>query len=172
MQTLKGKRIFLRALEPEDLDWLFEIENNQELWEVSETQTPFSKYVLYQYLEDAHKDIYEAKQLRLVISTYSKENVGCVDLFDFNAKNKRAGVGILILKPFQNQGIGSEVLQLLEEYTRHYLQLHQIYAHINESNIASTRLFEKAGFTACGILKDWISIGNQFKDVIIYQKIL
>ena len=65
--TLKGKNIHLRALEPEDLDFLYEIENNESIWEVSNTQTPYSKWVLKNYLENAHQDIYEAKQLRLVI---------------------------------------------------------------------------------------------------------
>ena len=65
--TLKGQNIHLRALEPEDLDFLYEIENNESIWEVSNTQTPYSKWVLKQYLENAHQDIYEAKQLRLVI---------------------------------------------------------------------------------------------------------
>ena len=65
MQTLQGKHISLRALEPEDLEFLFQIENNESFWEVSHTQTPFSKFLLKQYLENAHLDIYEAKQLRL-----------------------------------------------------------------------------------------------------------
>ena len=95
--TLKGQNIHLRALEPEDLDFLYEIENNESIWEVSNTQTPYSKRVLKNYLENAHLDIYEAKQLRLVI-VFSKTNerFGCIDLFDFDAKNSRAGIGIII----------------------------------------------------------------------------
>ena len=50
MATLLGKNINLRALEPEDLDFLFSTENNESFWEVSNTQAPFSKYIL-QYLE-------------------------------------------------------------------------------------------------------------------------
>ena len=62
MLNLKGKNITLRALEPEDLEFLYEIENNQIFWEVSHTQTPFSKFILKQYLENAHLDIFEAKK--------------------------------------------------------------------------------------------------------------
>ena len=68
MVTLKGVNIFLRALEPEDLDFVYEIENDENIWELSHTQTPYSRFLIKQYLEEAHKDIYEAKQLRLVIS--------------------------------------------------------------------------------------------------------
>ena len=67
MNILSDQNIHLRALEPEDLEFLYQIENKESFWEVSHTQTPFSKYVLKQYLENAHLDIYESKQLRLLI---------------------------------------------------------------------------------------------------------
>ena len=65
--NLCGQKMNLRALEPEDLEFLFEIENNESFWEVSHTQVPFSKYILKQYIENAHLDIFETKQLRLLI---------------------------------------------------------------------------------------------------------
>ncbi len=46
MLTLKGEKVYLRALEPEDLDFLFEVENNEDFWEVSATSAPFSRYLL------------------------------------------------------------------------------------------------------------------------------
>jgi diamine N-acetyltransferase len=67
MVTLQGKNIYLRALEPEDLEFVYAIENDESIWEVSNTQTPYSRFLIRQYLENAHQDIYEAKQLRLVI---------------------------------------------------------------------------------------------------------
>ncbi|RZJ63737.1 MAG: N-acetyltransferase, partial [Flavobacterium sp.] len=67
MVTLQGDAIYLRALEPEDLDFIYAIENDEAVWEVSNTQTPYSRFLIRQYLENAHQDIYEAKQLRLAI---------------------------------------------------------------------------------------------------------
>ena len=97
MTTLKGNNIYLRALEPEDLEFIYKIENNESVWEVSNTQTPYSRFLIRQYLENAHQDIYEAKQLRLAICLNDTfEAVGLIDLFDFDPRNNRAGVGILI----------------------------------------------------------------------------
>ncbi|MDP5105762.1 MAG: GNAT family N-acetyltransferase, partial [Polaribacter sp.] len=105
MKILSDQNIHLRALEPEDLEFLYQIENNESFWEVSHTQTPFSKYVLKQYLENAHLDMYESKQLRLLIEEKStKKQVGMIDLFDFNPQHRRAGVGILIHPDFQKKG--------------------------------------------------------------------
>lgn len=98
MNSLEGKEIKLRALEPSDLEFLYELENDESLWEVSNTTTPYSKFVLKQYLKNAHRDIYEVKQLRLVICKKGVERpLGFVDLFDFDPKHNKVGIGMLFL---------------------------------------------------------------------------
>lgn len=172
MQTLKGKKILLRALEPEDLEFLYAIENDETFWEVSQTNTPFSKYILKLYLENAHLDIYEAKQLRLIVEeNTSKNQVGMIDLFDFDAKNQKAAVGILIHNTYQQKGFAKEALQLLINYAFSVLNLHQLYANITAENTKSIRLFEDTNFKKAGIKKDWIYTNNGFKDEILYQLI-
>ena len=125
MITLKGKNIYLRALEPEDLNFLYQIENNESFWEVSHTQTPFSKYILKRYLENAHLDIYESKQLRLLIEEKStRKQIGMIDLFDYNPQHKRAGIGILIHPDFEKKGFASEALSIIINYSFSHLQMH------------------------------------------------
>ena len=105
---LEGKKVRLRALEPEDLEFLYTLENDTEFWEISHTQTPFSKFVLKHYIENSHLDIYEAKQLRFIIEeTTNNNSVGMIDLFDFNPQHKRAGIGIVINHKFQKEGFAS-----------------------------------------------------------------
>ncbi len=170
--TLKGQNIHLRALEPEDLDFLYEIENNESIWEVSNTQTPYSKWVLKQYLENAHQDIYEAKQLRLVVVlSATNEKIGLIDLFDFDAKNSRAGIGIIISSTFRNQGIGKESLQLISNYAFTHLNLYQLFANITTNNEASLLLFSNFGFQKIGVKKDWNKINGIFVDEILFQLI-
>ena len=172
MKTLIGKHIRLRALEIEDLIFLHTIENNESFWEVSHTQTPFSRYILKQYLENVHLDIYETKQLRLVIEEISdKKQVGMIDLFDFNPQHKRAGVGILIHPYFQNRGFASEALSLLIDYAFSYLNLYQLYANITSDNKKSITLFNKHNFTEVGIKKDWILSRGKYKDEVLFQLI-
>ncbi|WP_438977922.1 GNAT family N-acetyltransferase [Polaribacter sp.] len=172
MNTLLGKNIKLRALEKEDLDFLYQIENNESFWQVSHTQTPFSKYMLKLYLENAHLDIYQAKQLRLIIEENSTNlQVGMIDLFDFNPKHKRAGIGILIHPDFQEKGYAFEALSLLINYTFTHLDLHQLYANITDDNNKSISLFEKNNFVKTGIKKDWIFTNNNYKSEILYQLI-
>ncbi len=172
MQALQNKKIKLRSLEPEDLDFLFKVENNPSFWEVSSTQTPFSKYILSNYLKNSHQDIYEAKQLRLVIvHAIDDQIIGFIDLFDFNPQHQRAGIGVLIIDKYQNQGFAAETLKLFIEYAFKHLNLHQIYANITIDNKPSIQLFEKLSFQRIGIKKDWILSDGNFKDVALYQLI-
>lgn len=171
MATLLGKNINLRALEPEDLDFLFSAENNETFWEISSTQTPFSKYILQKYIENAHQDIYEAKQYRFVICNTQNIPVGMIDLFDFNPLHKRVGVGILILPEYQGKGYGSEALDMVIDYAFTYLNVHQIFANIMAENSRSIALFEKLNFKKIGIKKDWIYADASYKDEILYQLI-
>lgn len=142
MVTLKGERIYLRALEPEDLELIYAIENDESVWEVSQTQTPYSRFLIKQYLENCHKDIYEVKQLRLVIVTNDDEAVGFVDLFDFDPKNDKVGLGVLVLNEARGKKYGREALELLINYVFTNLYVHQIYANVLEDNLVSIKLFE------------------------------
>jgi len=162
--------IKLRALEPEDIHFLFDTENNETFWQVSGTQTPFSKYILTQYIANSHQDIYEAKQLRLVIE-HLNNPVGFIDLFDFNPQHKRAGIGILILEKFQKKGFASIALEIITNYAFKILDLHQIYANIETDNIASKKLFSNAGFTLIGIKKEWNFTPDGYQDIELYQLI-
>lgn len=172
METLKGKRIYLRALEPEDLSFLHKIENDEKMWELSHTQAPYSQYILKQYLENAHQDIFEAKQLRLVISDYKDKPLGMIDLFDFDFKNSRAGVGILVQElEDRQQGYGKEALQLLINYSFTHLNLHQLYCNISEENQTSINLFTNQGFEKVGLKKDWAYSNKTYKNEYLFQLI-
>lgn len=170
--NIKGKHIYLRALEPKDLDFLYELENDTHIWEISGTVNPYSKHVLRSYLENAHRDIYEVKQLRLGICDSKDSLIGLIDLFDFDPKNRRAGIGIVIKEEAQrNKGVGAEAIELLCKYAFSILNLRQLYANVGEANNASLHLFEKLGFEQVGIKKDWILSGGSFKNEILLQKI-
>jgi len=173
MKTLMGKDIKLRALEASDLEFIYQLENDESVWEVSNTTTPYSKYILNHYLENSHRDIYEVKQLRLVICENEKENpLGFIDLFDFEPKHKRVGVGIIIFsEKDRNKGYAFQALQLIDSYAFTHLNVHQVYANITEDNKSSIHLFEKEGFEKAGLKKDWIFSEGIYKNEYLYQKL-
>lgn len=165
--------ISLRPLEPSDIDLLYLWENNTQIWEVSNTKTPYSKHILAQYLRESAKDIYELKQLRLMIQNEQANPVGAVDLFDFEPYHLRAGVGILIHnQDDRKQGYATNALHALSNYALHVLGLKQLYANIASDNTISIHLFEKLDFKQAGIKKNWLKIPGGWKDEMIFQKML
>lgn len=167
------KNIRLRALEPEDLELLYDWENNDSYWVISNTVSPFSKYTLKRYLENAHKNIYETGQLRLMIDHITdKVTIGTIDIFDFDLFHKRAGLGILLAnETYRRKGYASMALTSLIEYCFKILQLHQLYCNILENNCESMELFKKHGFVQAGLKKDWIKTSDGYLDEYLFQLI-
>lgn len=170
---MKYQGISLRALEPEDLELLYEWENNLSYWVISNTLTPFSKFTLKRYLKNSHKNIYETGQLRLMINhTADKMTIGTIDIFDFDPFHKRAGVGILIAdENYRKKGYASMSLKCLADYCFKTLQLHQLYCNILGNNCESMELFKKQGFVQCGIKKEWINTSDGYFDEYMFQLI-
>ncbi len=158
LQALEHKNIRLRAIEPEDLDLLYKWENDTTVWYLSSTLIPFSKFTLSQYIESARQDIYEAKQLRLIIELKAEERpVGAIDLFEFDPFNLRAGVGILISDTEdRKKGYASEALETVIQYCFDVLLLKQLYCNITKDNTDSLQLFIRHGFVIAGEKKSWI----------------
>ena len=152
----------LRALEPDDLDILYDTENDKSLWKYSNTSSPFSKHSLKKFIENSHLDIIEHKQVRLVLSDKNNLPFGFIDLFKYDMTNKRAGVGIIIFEKYRSRGLGSISLDLIENYVKKYIPIHQLYANISSENIESIKLFEKHNYLKVGNKKDWIYYNNKY----------
>jgi len=168
---MKYEKIRLRAIEPEDLELLYEWENNNSYWIISNTVAPFSKYTLKRYIRNSHKSIYETGQLRLMIDLIAgKQTIGTIDIFDFDPFHKRAGIGILIAEEEQRRkGYATMSLKCLTDYCFKTLQLHQLWCNILADNHESIELFQKLGFIQIGIKKDWVKTADGYLDEHMFQ---
>ncbi len=169
---LKGKRIGLRPIEIDDLNSLYEWENDTENWHTSNNLNPHSRFFLEQYILNAQNNIYEDKQLRLVIVTNDKEQIGIIDLFEFDPHHKRAAIGIILAPNRRKQGYGSEALELLIEYADKALNLKQLYCGVGVGNSHSVKLFENKGFTITGTRKAWRLHEGNWADEYFMQLLL
>ena len=141
---MKQTAIHLRALEPEDLDMLYQIENNRELWSVGVTNVPYSRYILQEYIATQKGDIYADRQVRLMIEDSEGECVGIADIINFEPQHMRAEVGIVII----------------------------LYAYVDVDNGPSLMLFKKAGYSRQAVLGEWLYDGRNFHDVVLMQLFL
>jgi len=153
---ITSKKIKLRAVEPSDIDLLFKWENDPKIWHLSNTLIPFSRFDLEQYVLNASKDPFSAKQVRFMIELSETANtIGSIDLFDFEPIHHRAGIGILISDQDRNKGFATEAIDLIMVYASKTLNLHQLYCNIEENNQISLALFEKKNFKKIGLKREW-----------------
>jgi diamine N-acetyltransferase len=173
LTSLQGKNVILRAVEPEDLEWLYKWENSPEVWLVSNTLVPFSRYVLREYLKVAQDDIFTTKQLRLMIDLVdSKTTIGSIDLFEFDPFNMRAGIGVLVAaNEHRRQGFADEALELLIRYAFGTLKMHQLFCNVSSGNTASIHLFQKHRFVITGEKKDWMRTSRGWENEFLLQLI-
>lgn len=163
--------IKLRALEPEDLDALYELENDRAEWESGTSNVPFSRYALHDYIAHNSYDIYADKQLRQAVELNGTV-VGLVDMVNFDPRNGRAEVSIITAKEYRRKGIATQSLAHIIEYARDFLHLHQLYAIVPENNAASIGLFQKLNFMHTSTLQSWIANGKEMQNAMFFQLIL
>ena len=167
MKTLP--MIHLRAMEPEDLELLYSIENDQSLWDVGLTNVPYSRYLLHDYIANAKNDIYADGQVRLMIENQGGDVVGIVDLMHFDPKNNKAELGIVIIKKYRQQGYASAAVRMIVSYAKSVLHLHQLYALAPADNHVSLHLFLDSGFRETVKIQEWLYDGVNYRDAVLLQ---
>lgn len=168
---LKGNKVHLRRVETYDATTILLWENNTENWRVSNTEIPFSIHEIEAFIENA-QSFRTTGQLRLmIIANDTNKSIGCLDFFDMNFKECRAGVGILINDTAdRGKGYAKESLELAEAYVKKVFNFRQLFCNIQADNKASIALFEQLGYQQQGVKKDWYTYNNQFVDEYFYQK--
>ncbi len=168
---LESDIVRLRALEPEDVDILYKWENDTNIWKVSNTVAPFPRNILRQFIDSQKYDVFETRQLRLIIEEKEQGRpVGCIDLFDIDPYNRRAGIGVLIYdKKDKCQGYASSALQIVIRYGFMILNLNQLYCNILFDNTASINLFRSKGFLTVGVKREWVRTTSGWLDEYFMQ---
>lgn len=181
----------LRKLEPSDLPFLYQWENDRTVWRDGDTHNPLSQQDLRAYIESTTGDIYRDGQLRLIIEERSGEKqieqsrekqtepeqsgdrqggaevltIGCIDLFDLDVRNRKAAIGLYIAPEFRRHGYAKEAVSALKEYAFEVLCLRLLYVHIGAWNTPCLSLFEQLGFERVAVLPEWALEG----DVEVYM---
>ena len=160
-------------MEPEDLDLLYTIENDSSLWAVGVTSVPYSRYVLHDYIANTHNDIYADGQVRLMIETTDGgEVVGIADIMNFDPKNLKAEMGLVIMSSQRRKGYAASTIRQMKRYASGVLHLHQLYVIMADTNEAAVSVFRKAGFNEAARLPQWLYDGKNYADAILLQTFL
>lgn len=159
--------LILRTPLLSDLDYLLSWENDLKNNQYTDLPVFYTPSQIEDFLNSDH-DLLLQNQIRYIIELNSSA-VGCIDLYDYDMVNSRAGVGIYVDSNFRNKGIASKSLELLKSISIEKYLISNLYADIISGNKSSIKIFEKANFIKSGIKSNWIRTENSFEDVLFYQ---
>jgi len=171
----------LRKVEPSDLPFLYQWENDACAWADGANHNPLSQQDLREYIANTTGDLYKDGQLRLIIesritnhhgsadrqkSPITNATIGCIDLFDLDIRNRRAAIGMYIAPEFRGQGLGKAAVKTLEDYAFNHLDLRLLYAVIATNNEPCSRLYQSLEYVPSSVLAGW----TLESDAILWQK--
>lgn len=163
---LHNTHIRLRKVEPQDVPFLYIVENDTVQWNETDVHNPLSQKDLHDYIESSTGDIYRDGQLRLIIENLDGTTLGVADLFDLDIRNSKAALGLYVLPEWRSKRVAFQAVELLEEYAFSFLRLHQLYAVISVRNAACMHLFEQLGYRHTATLVQWVNNS----DATVWQK--
>jgi len=162
---LLGKKIVLEPLEKEDLAksrlWVNDASLSAKMLRaLPVTRTDQEKW--YQnIIQDPSKLVFAIKMLD------SEEHIGNTGLYHIDWINRRAEFWILLGEMHSwQQGIGSEIVFLMQEYAFNNLNLNKLYLNVDMNNKEAIGLYKKLKFVQEGILKDHYYIEGKYLDII------
>ena len=125
--------------------------------------------MLHDYIANSAGDVYTDRQVRLIVEDGMGTTVGVADIVNFDAKNLRAEVGIVIAREHRRRGYALSAMTQMNTYARWVLHLHQLYAVVNTQNAAAISLFRKCGYDESTNLRDWLYDGKKHCDAVLMQ---
>lgn len=167
------KKIIFRAVEPEDIDLLFSVENDISAWFSSETTAPLSRHLLLQYALSYRAAPFDDGQLRMIaLDAATSLPIGIADFYDLSAIHRHSLIGIYILPYYRNNGWATVLINAMAEYASNNLSLKELAARIASSNEPALKAFLNSGFIKAGELKQWYLSGEKMMDITILQRSL
>lgn len=158
---IKGQRIYLRPVAMRDVDIVLRWENNPEFWEVSSTPGPFTRSEIAEFIRSS-VNVFQQNQMRWMICLNDDSPIGALDLFDFDQKEKSAGIGILIANgDDRKKGYANEALNEFIKFANNTLRFKKLHCIIYLDNEDSIKLFERNRFKTTGL--------SYFKEKKVYR---
>lgn len=152
---LKGKKIYLEAIEPEDLEILRQWRNNPEFRKYFREHCEINSEMQKRWFEN--KVLNDNFIIMFSIKfVENKELIGCCGLCYINWIHRNSDLSLYIgwnESYIDTEGYAKEASELLIDYGFGQLGLKKIWTELYEFDFLKLRLFEDLGFKTDGILR-------------------
>ena len=143
---IETERLFLKKIEQEDIDLIFDINNDPECirfngWEsmsLEKCEAEIDKWI-YKYLETEQVGVFCVRHIE------SKDKVGMAYIKEYEEPGEFE-IGFRLRSTHWNNGYAKEITRSFLEYAGRNLNAHEVIAEVYKANTRSRNVFEKLGF--------------------------
>ncbi|WP_268625381.1 GNAT family N-acetyltransferase [Paenibacillus alvei] len=165
---IEGERVRLSRVTAEDLDFICDLETNENIWLFEENVEPNKEIVRQNYLERIDSTYhYDFKISQKVDGEVTP--IGLAHVRSYVDYRRSWEVGYAIIPEYQGLGYGYEAIKRLLDFTFHQLQAHKVVGMCNAHNVKSMKLMEKLGMRREGTFKEELLWNNQWVDQYFYS---
>lgn len=169
---IKGKRVTIRPMEPDDLDYLMEWRNSSDNMNYSEHLYGFlfSRDNMMRMVEDQFREGgFYPRHKTFMVELEDGTVIGDIGYKNWDPRNRTSEIGLEIgVDQYRGQGYGTEMVGLFIEYMFRNLNLNRIELSVLRENQRAIRVYEKLGFNSCGYRRQAIfnSRHNRYSDIL------
>ncbi len=162
-----GEKIFLRAVDIEDSDFLAWCFNSPYMRETFFTNLPTNFSVQEEIIRKLYKNNTEYVPF-IICDKQTEESIGITAFHRIDFVSRAAIFSIIIPdKDNWGKGFGKEATKLMVDYGFNILNLNRIQLHVFAENKAAISIYESVGFSKEGLLRQAMYHNNKYCDFYV-----
>ena len=163
---LIGKRVYLRALEKEDLIYIRKWSNDHEIRKLTGEVVSMSQADADKFLERVYSD--NTREWFVIVVKENDRVIGETGLLRMFPAWRTTDISIIIgEKEAWGKGYGTEAILLLLDYAFRCLNFHRVAIGVVGFNEKAIRFWEKVGFKKEGIQRDGYYYNHKYYDFVM-----
>lgn len=168
---IAGKRVFLRAFEPDDYLLISKWRNDPEInhflgCNVFLVSSEREKKSIENKIFDDTKNIYFA-----ICDIQSSALIGFSSINNIDLRNLKAQLGGILIgdKDYLGKGFGKESVILTLNFIFNQYPINKCFTYVLDGHLASINLFTSIGFKQDGILRQDVYKHGEFKNILLFS---
>jgi len=168
--NLETERLYLRRVEKEDVNEIFDLRSDKETMKyiprpLVKTEEEALAHIA---MIDEKIETNEGINWAITLKNHSKL-IGLIGHYRIKPEHFRAEIGYMLLPEYHGKGIITEAIKETVKYGFEIMKLHSIEAVIDPKNLASESVLQKCGFVKEAHLKENEYFEGRFWDSVIYS---
>ncbi|HWO77794.1 MAG TPA: GNAT family N-acetyltransferase [Bacillus sp. (in: firmicutes)] len=166
---LKSENYILRRITQQDVEAIFSYFSDEEVTKYYDLEAFTDISDAYRFVTSKEKMFFEGRGIRWGITMKDQRDrvIGTIGFHNWNRSFFKAEISYELSKEYWGQGLMSEVLSCVLEYGFESMELNRIEAILQQENIGSKRVLEKANFKHEGTLEEYVFLKGRFIDTEI-----